>query len=317
MGQFPEKLPLPEQVSKNRDIRKSEMIHQLFRVMTIRSLIIIAEILAFIFYNTSTLLLDAISMLADIGSSLFLVICIKYASKPPDRGHPFGHGRFEPLGGLQLALLLVVIGGGLFVQQVREVFAPSNMTFQSWIFLIPLFGALLLEISYRWLKKCAQKQNSTALHSEALHYRMDALTSLLASLSLGLTFVFPKVSHIIDHLGASAISALMVIVGARACKQNMDQLMDKIPDKKYFKLIRNAVAKVEGVFASEKLLIQFYGPDAHVSIDVEVDPRLSVEVSHRISQMVRVAIQEAWPQVRDVIVHIEPFYPGDHALKED
>ena len=55
-----------------------------------------------------------------------------------------------------------------------------------------------------------------------------------------------------------------------------------------------------------------YGPDAHVSIDIEVEPTLSVEEAHEITQKVRQAIQVGWPSVRDVIVHVEPFYENDH-----
>ena len=64
---------------------------------------------------------------------------------------------------------------------------------------------------------------------------------------------------------------------------------------------------VDGVRGTEKLLIQLCGPDAHISIDIEVDPLLSVEVAHDITKDVRRKIQLCWPCVRDVIVHIEPF----------
>lgn len=63
---------------------------------------------------------------------------------------------------------------------------------------------------------------------------------------------------------------------------------------------------------TEKTRIQLYGPDAHVDIDIEVDPELSVQKAHKISQEVRIEIQKAWPAVRDVTVHIEPYYPNDH-----
>jgi hypothetical protein len=97
-----------------------------------------------------------------------------------------------------------------------------------------------------------------------------------------------------------------------AAKNNIHQLLDRTPDDSYFTLVRDAAMKASGVHATEKILIQVYGPDAHVSIDVEVDPHLSVEVAHEITQKVRHEIQVAWPAVRDVIVHVEPYYEGDH-----
>ena len=76
--------------------------------------------------------------------------------------------------------------------------------------------------------------------------------------------------------------------------------------------VRNAAMTVTGVCDTEKIRIQQYGPDAHVDIDVEVDPTLSVEQAHTISQHVRTKIQIAYPNVQDVVVHIEPYYPDDH-----
>ena len=91
------------------------------RGVLLRSVIIIAELLGFVFLNSSALLLDALSSLIDIASSLFLIFCIRIADKPPDRHHPFGHGRFEPIAGLQLGLLLAVIGGGMLIQQLSAM----------------------------------------------------------------------------------------------------------------------------------------------------------------------------------------------------
>ena len=88
--------------------------------------------------------------------------------------------------------------------------------------------------------------------------------------------------------------------------------MDRIPEDRFFNTVRQAAKHVEGVLETEKIRIQRYGPDAHVDIDIEVDPGLTVEVAHAISQKVRVEIQKAWPAVRDVTVHIEPYYSGDH-----
>jgi len=92
----------------------------------------------------------------------------------------------------------------------------------------------------------------------------------------------------------------------------LNQLLDKIPATRYFLAVRKAAINVNGVLDTEKIRIQQYGPDAHVDIDIEVDPQLSVEKAHTISQHVRAAIQKEWPMVRDVMVHIEPYYPGDH-----
>jgi divalent metal cation (Fe/Co/Zn/Cd) transporter len=101
-------------------------------------------------------------------------------------------------------------------------------------------------------------------------------------------------------------------IGLIASKKNLNQLLDRVPESEFFDLVRKAALKVVGVRDTEKIRIQHYGPDAHVDIDVEVDPHLTVEEAHTISQHVRSSIQHDWPNVQDVTVHIEPYYEGDH-----
>jgi cation diffusion facilitator family transporter len=162
------------------------------------------------------------------------------------------------------------------------------------------------------MKKVAKKQNSPALLADAVHYRIDSISCLFAVAALSFGAYFPKYSLLLDHIGAIFIAFLMMGIGIKAAWGNLHQILDRIPSQEYFELVHSAAMSVCGVMATEKLRIQSYGPDAHVSIDVEVDPLLSVEVAHEITQKVRLEIQKTWPAVRDVIVHVEPYYPNDH-----
>lgn len=279
----------------------------------IRLFVISLELIGFYWFSSYVLLMDAIASSLDILSTFLLIFCIKLASRPPDEDHPFGHGRYEPIAGLQLGLLLVIIGGGMIMQQGFQISEIPKETFldpRAWT--IPAIATVLLEICYRIIIVVAKKQRSPALAADAVHYRIDALTSLIATLSLIGAALFPNTGVLIDHFGAIIIALLMIGIGIMASRNNLDQLMDKIPDPDFFDKVTKSARKVKGVLGTEKTKIQIYGPDAHVDIDVEVDPKLPVETAHKITQEVRAEIQKSWPAVRDVTVHIEPFYPNDH-----
>ncbi len=283
------------------------------RGVLLRIVIIGAELLGFVYLGSSALLLDSLSSLLDVASSLFLILCIRIADKPPDSHHPFGHGRFEPIAGLQLGIFLVVVGGGMLFQQLSALAQerPSHVI-NPYTWLIPLGAMILLELSYQHLKRTAVKENSPALLSDAVHYRIDGINSLFATIALLLAAYYPQSSGFFDHLGAIVIAVLMIGIGAFAARNNLHQLLDRTPSKTFFEKVQEAALRVPGVFATEKVLIQVYGPDAHVSLDIEVEPHLRVDVAHELTQKVRAEIQKAWPAVRDVIVHVEPFYPNDH-----
>ncbi|MEC7839533.1 MAG: cation diffusion facilitator family transporter [Chlamydiota bacterium] len=313
MTKFPKPVTLPHTVQQARRIRKRDVTKSVKIGVIIRLFIVVVELVAVSLYGSSALFMDAIATGVDIVSSLLLLIFIKMADKPPDTNHPYGHGRFEPLAGLQLGIFLIFMGGSMLFQQSFELYhQQTNEVINPYLWIIPTLGVVCLELTYRYLMKIANKSNSVALLSEAAHYRVDAVSSLFAAIALMGAAYFPVWSPLIDHFGAITIAILMIGLGGTSAWENMHQLMDRKPKKAFFQRVKKAAAKVPGVLDTEKIRIQNYGPDAHVSIDIEVDPQLSVDKAHEISQHVRAEIQKEWPAVRDVIVHIEPYYENDH-----
>jgi cation diffusion facilitator family transporter len=313
MSRFPDPISLPKKVFSERAARRKEIIRSSLYGISLRGCIIFFEFMGVLLFGSSALLMDALASFADIAASVALIVSIKLADRPPDDDHPFGHGRYEPLAGLQLGMLMALLGLGMLVQQIFSVSTETVTTHinpLAWIF--PFIAMVLLEIGYQLIKRTAKKQHSPALEADAIHYRVDGLTSLFATVVLAIGAFFPAWSHFLDHIGAILIAIFILGLGFYAARKNLHQLMDKVPEEQFFNKVRAAAQKVVGVQGTEKIRIQLYGPDAHVDIDIEVNPKLSVEIAHKISQKVRVEIQKAWPAVRDATVHIEPFYPNDH-----
>lgn len=313
MKEYPKRIKLPNSVEEARKNRTEEIVSSAKNGLFIRLAIIASEFLGFAVFGSVALLADALASFVDVISTFFLILFVKLADRPPDKNHPFGHGRFEPLIGMQLGLFLSVLGGGMFFQQIIQISAETRKeAIESYVWIIPVMAVILLEICYRFMMRTAKKQNSPALAADAVHYRIDAATSLMAAVALILGASFPSSSLALDHIGAIVISVMMVVTGLIAAWKNINQLIDRSPNEEYFDLVKESSLKIDGVRGTEKIRIQQYGPDAHINIDIEVDPYLSVDEAHKISQMVRIEIQKDWPAVRDVIVHIEPYYPNDH-----
>lgn len=313
MVKYPDPIPLPGGVYEARRERSRRIISSASKAIWLRLFIIAVEFLGVAYIYSSSLLLDGIFSLIDVAFSLFLIVCIKLAGRPPDEEHPFGHGRYEPLVGLQSGLFLILVGIAMLIQQFFEFGYTTHLDdLNEPLWIIPLIAIILLEIAYQMVMRTAKNQNSPALAADAVHYRVDMLTSAFAMMALLIANFVPEWGTTVDHLGAAAISLVMVALGIFAARANLHQIIDRTPDAKYFRLVNDSAMGVDEVRAVEKTRIQVYGPDAHVDIDIEVMPDLTVDRAHKISQKVRAAIQGNWPAVRDVTVHIEPFYPGDH-----
>lgn len=313
MSRFPDPILPPDEVEELRKRRYRDLLNSSFKGIVVRSFIVVSELAAALIFGSASLFMDALSTGLDIVTSFALILSFKLASKPPDTNHPFGHGRFEPLAGFQLGVFLAFLGLGMFFYNTTlATHEHEGALFHPFLWILPFISILLLEICYRLLMRTAKKQDSPALAADAVHYRIDSITSCFAALALFIGSIAPGYSQILDHIGAALISIFMVITGFNAARLNLNQILDRIPTKDYFDRVRLAAKKAAGVLGTEKIRMQLFGPDAYVGIDIEVDPKASVEVAHEISQKVRFEIQRELPQVRDVIVHIEPFYPNDH-----
>ena len=310
---FPDPVEPRESIVAVRDVRTRRLVRVTIIGICVRLLIVAAELAGFRHFGSQTLLIDALASLADVTASLLLVAAIRLAARPPDDDHPFGHGRYEPLAGLQLAVFLTGIGLYLFLRQLWSAAIEPAEGELEWIAaLIPLVAAVLLEIVSRVIHAIGTRHRSSALIAESAHFRIDAVTSFLAAVGIGLASAAPTYGHLIDRLGAMLLAAVVVWLGLQAAFENLHQLMDRVPEDASFDRVRNAAAAVEGVLEVEKIRIQHAGPDAHVDIDIEVDPAIRVDEAHRIAQHVRARIQSEWPSVREVVVHVEPYYAGDH-----
>lgn len=312
MKKFHDRIVLSKNVKLSRQLRLNSITKACYRGIVLRSVIIIAEFVGYLFTKSQSLWLDAVGTTCDICFSIFLIFSIKYASRPPDENHPFGHGRFEPIAGLQLSIVLVTLGAILGFNQLKGTVFIANRTFPFYTFLIPLLAGVLLELCFQYFKYTASKTHSAALLADAYHFRSDALNSFIAALALGLGFINPEYAAFLDHMGAFVIAIIMMITGTKNIFNNLHQLLDKKPSNAYLRKIVEAACKIEGVLGTEKLRVQRYGPDAHVDIDIEVDPLMPVMDAHKIAQQVRVSIQETLPEVQDVMVHVEPYFEADH-----
>ena len=276
-----------------------------------RGAVVLIELIGYVRLGSAALLIDAIASLVDVASSIALLAAIQLAVRPPDDDHPFGHGRYEPLAGLQIGLLIAGAGGLLLGQllfgSAREVFLPRPGAY-----LIPLAATVALFATSVAMRAIARRHRSSALAAEGHHYLADAATSLVATIALAAGEFAPEHAVRIDLAAAVALAVTMLVVGVLASRDNLHQLMDRVPDGGYFDRVRRAAASVDGVREVEKIRIQAAGPDAHVDIDIEVDPQMTVEDSHRLTQFVRAAVQDEWAMVREVVVHVEPYYEGDH-----
>jgi cation diffusion facilitator family transporter len=251
---------------------------------------------------------DGMESTADVFASGLVLIGLTLAQIPADKNHPYGHGRVEILTGLLLGFLLFDAGcliawhGIAGASDVMVV--PEAWTI--WPLLISIGAKLgLVSIKHRH----GRKIGSSSLMADATNDGIDMLSGLVALGALSLTLHSPARFPRADHYGAFCVGLIVIGTALRVMHDTSLHLLDTMPDDQTIKGIREAALSVPDVAGVEKCFARKTGFKYHVDLHLEVDPDISVHLSHDIAQKVRERIREQLPWVADVLVHVEPWQP--------
>ncbi len=272
-------------------------------------LLAIIKTLAGIFGNSYALIADAIESTTDVFASLLVLFGLKYAAKPPDENHPYGHGKIEPLVTFLVVAFLVTSATVIAYESIQHIRTPHKVP-EPWT-LIVLGGIILWkEGSYRYVIRKSRKTGSSSLRAEAWHHRSDAITSVLAFVGIAIALIFGKGYETADDWAALLASAFILYNSFLIFRPALGEVMD---EQRYARLqqeIREKSLDVDGVMATEKCYIRKTGMTYHVDLHAIVDGKISVRHGHDIAHALKDHLKASIPHLGQVLVHVEPYDPG-------
>ena len=263
------------------------------------------KMLAGFFGNAYVLIADGIESAMDVGGSIVIWGGLKVAARPPDRTHPYGHGKAEPIAAVIVAIGVLAAALGLAIQSVREIFLPHHGP-APYTLVVLIVAVIVKEILYRYVIRFGRSVESTAVQTDAWHHRTDAMTSIAAFIGISVALVGGEAWQSADDWAALFACALIGTNGYRLLRPALFEIMDTAPRGPIVDSVRNAAAAVPGVFEVEKCLIRKMGLDFYVDLHVGVNGSISVHEGHEIAHQVKAAIQQGDSRIADVLVHIEP-----------
>ena len=261
--------------------------------------------IAGVFGNSYALIADAIESTTDIFSSLLVLFGLKYAAKPADENHPYGHGKAEPLITFAVVGFLVVSATIIFIESILNFQQPHDIPKP---FTLIVLGAILLfkEASYRYVIRKSKETNSTSLKADAWHHRSDAVTSLMAFIGISIALFFGKGYETADDWAALLASLFIVYNAYLIFRPALGEIMDEHLHDDIIEEIRLQSIKVEGVIATEKCYVRKMGMLYIVDLHVIVQKDLTVFEGHEIAHKVKDALMNDIPDIADILIHIEP-----------
>jgi len=257
------------------------------------------------FGNSYALIADAIESTTDIFSSILVLFGLKYAHRPPDKNHPYGHGRIEPLvtflvvGFLVFSALLIAHDAWINIQTPHELPKPYTLI---------ILGAIVItkEVYFRFISKKSNETHSSSLKADAWHHRSDAITSFAAFVGIAVALIMGKGYESADDFAALLASVFILYNAYLIFRPALGEIMDEHLHDEMTVEIRKISLEVAGVVDTEKCFVRKAGMRYFIDLHLVVDGSITVREGHDIAHDLKNVIIHRMPHIADVLIHVEP-----------
>ena len=275
-----------------------------FSIVGNAGLAIIKGIAGF-FGNSYALIADAIESTADIFSSFLVLFGLKYASRPADKNHPYGHGRAEPLITFLVVGFLITSATIIAYESIKNIGTPHELP-KIWTLFVLIPLIIWKEISFQLVIRKAKETNSSSLKADAWHHRSDAITSIAALIGISIALYFGKGYETADDWAALFASGFILYNSYKIFRPALGEIMDEHLYDDLVADIRKVSLSCAGVVATEKCFVRKAGMKYHVELHAIVQADITVKYGHEIAHNLKDTLLNDIPQLGHVIIHIEP-----------
>lgn len=254
--------------------------------------------------NSKALFADAAHSASDVVSSIVVLIGVRTADIPPDRDHPYGHGKAESIAAIVVAVILFIVGIEIAISSVRGISdiseAPGNLAL-----VMVMVSIAIKEALFRYKINVGKKQRSQALVIDAWHHRSDALSSIAALTGIGLAIIGEQTGYVwllkADALVGVFIALLIMHMAWMHGREAIHTAMDHVLHPEDTVELRRQASQVDGVLQVNELFAREHGHYVIVDIRITVESVLTVEEACKISNNVRNVLMKD-DRVRDVFI---------------
>ncbi len=264
------------------------------------------KLLAGIIAHSGAMISDAVHSASDVFSSIIVIIGVKLSARDSDDDHPYGHERLECVAAIVLAVVLLITGlfiGSAAIENITsgnygELAVPGVLALVAAVISIAVKEAM-----FHYTKYYAVKLDSGAVMADAWHHRSDALSSVGALIGIaGSRMELP----ILDSIASLVICLFIVKAAYDIFKDAVDKMVDHSCDKDTEQALRECVLAQEGVMGIDMLTTRVFGNKVYADIEISTDGSMTLRESHDIAENVHSAIEQNFPKVKHIMVHVNP-----------
>jgi cation diffusion facilitator family transporter len=253
--------------------------------------------------HSFALFADGIESLSDVISSTVVYLGLRVAIKPPDKGHPYGYGKAEPVAAVIVSLALIVAAIVIGMESIRQIQTPHPLPNPYTLWILSSVVGIKILLS-RYVTSVGKGIDSSAVRSDAWHHLSDAITSTFAF--IGISIALWTRNPAADDWAALCASPVIIFNAWRQLRVPFEELLDIAPSPQMEQLVRSVASGMPGVIGLEKCHVRKMGFQYYVDLHVVVDGALTVRQGHNIAHDVEDSLLDKLPKIAEVLVHVEP-----------
>lgn len=288
-------------------LNESEIIKKLSLVSIIGNVVLtVFKMFAGVAGHSGALISDAIHSLSDIFTTVIAWIGVKVSKQEADQKHQYGHERLECVASLVLGLVLMATGLALGKVGAENIVGGTYQTIEvpTFIALAAAFVSIICKEAMFWYTRYYAKLiDSAAFMADAWHHRSDAFSSIGSLIGVGGAMLgFP----VMDSLASVVICFFILKVAYDIMKDAFSKLLDTSCGHDYEKNLHDFIQKQEHIKNIDLLQTRMFGNKIYVDLEISLPGELSLNEAHDIAEKVHEAVEENFPEVKHIMIHVNP-----------
>lgn len=292
------------------DAREREIYRVTLIGSAVNAVLIVLKFIAGIVGKSSAMIADAVHSLSDFITDVIVLVFVKIAGKPRDKGHDYGHGKFETFATMIIGLLLSLAGVGLLANGIDLVIKSCNGHTLERPTMLALVIAVVSILSKEWLYRFTaakgREVNSQAVVANAWHHRSDAISSAGTLVGVAGAMFLGDSWRILDQVAAIVVSLFIIKSGYDIMKPSVNELLESSLPEAQETEIRQLVLGVPGIISVHNLRTRRIGNGIAVDLHAKMDGSISLTEAHSRASAAEKAIRERFGTNAIINIHMEP-----------
>lgn len=260
--------------------------------------------------HSAAMLADAVHSLSDFITDIIVIVFVRISHKPEDKGHDYGHGKYETLATAIIGILLLGVGFGIFWNGATAIYsflhgAPLEAP-RMLALIAALVSLVLKEALYRYTVIKGRKLNSQAVIANAWHHRSDALSSIGTAVGIGGAILLGPRWRVLDPVAAVIVSFFIMKVSVQLLIPCVDELLEKSLPDDVEKEIEQTALSFPGVSQPHHLRTRRIGSYYAIELHVRMDGKITLEEAHHTATAIENKLKEMFGKGTHVGIHVEP-----------